>query len=108
MSEVTMEAAAPAAPASTPAPSGYGLGIGPDGTYTPAAQVVAFICGLWTMVLFFPFLILGALLYTNAEPAFESDPRRARKMMLWSWLSVSLLPLLAAAIVGGVVFAINA
>ncbi|MEU5881389.1 hypothetical protein [Spirillospora sp. NPDC047279] len=101
-----MNATAPAAPA--PAPTGFGLGIGPDGTYTRGAQVIAFLFGVWTMLLFFPLLIVGAMLYTNAEAKFPTDPGRARKMVLWSWLSVSILPPVALAVAGGVGFAIAA
>ncbi|MFG2003490.1 hypothetical protein ACGFNU_30455 [Spirillospora sp. NPDC048911] len=96
-----MNAAAPTAPAS------LGLGIGPDGTYTRGAQVVAFLLGLWTMIAFFPLLFPGAILYAKSEETFEANPGRARTMVLWSWLCVSVLPLIPVAIGTGVVIAFN-
>ncbi|GAA2600050.1 hypothetical protein SMC26_19625 [Actinomadura fulvescens] len=99
-----MNAAAPTAPAAT----GFGLGIGPDGTYTRGAQVVAFLLGLWTMLVFFPLLVVGAMLYANAEEVFKTNPGRAKTMVLWSWLSVSVFPPVAAVVALGVVIAVKA
>jgi hypothetical protein len=88
-----------AAPAPAPFSNPYevagpvrGLGIGPDGTYTQGGQILAFLAGLWAMVLFFPALVAGALLYTKAEEVFVKDPIRARTLVLWSWLSITVLP----------------
>ncbi|GAA2439061.1 hypothetical protein GCM10010191_62970 [Actinomadura vinacea] len=83
------------------APS-YGFGVGPDGAYTRTGQVLAFLAGLWTMVLFFPLLFPGALLYARAEEVFEQDPARARTLMLWSWLSITVAPLFGGALLVGV------
>ncbi|MFI0355114.1 hypothetical protein [Actinomadura sp. 9N407] len=103
-----MTEAAPAAPfpayALTPR---LAPGIGPDGTYTQAGQIVAFLCGLWAMVAFFPMLVLAALLYTWAEDGFARDPERSRKLVIWSWLCVTVGPIVGAlvtAIVVGVVW----
>lgn len=70
-------------------------GIGRDGTYTRGGQAVAFVLGLVTMVAFLPGLFLGALLYTAGESRFAQDPERARKLVTWSWLSISALPAVA-------------
>ncbi|MFI0449593.1 hypothetical protein [Actinomadura sp. 6N118] len=99
-----MDAAAPTASS----PASLGLGIGPDGSYTRGGQVVAFLLGLWTMVLFFPLLVVGAMLYARAEEVFEANPGKAKKMVLWSWLSISVLPLIPAVVIGGAMIALNA
>jgi hypothetical protein len=82
--------------AGTPRPA---FGIGPDGTYTRAGQVLAFLCGLWTMALFFPLLFPAAILYTRSEEVFQDDPGRARKLVQWSWLCITLAPATVAAVV---------
>ncbi|MFC5747020.1 hypothetical protein [Actinomadura rugatobispora] len=82
-----------------PTASHPAFGIGQDGTYTRTGQVLAFLAGLWTMVLFFPLLFVGAILYTKAEEVFKDDPARARKLVSWSWLSVTVAPVLAVAVV---------
>jgi hypothetical protein len=79
------------------------FGIGPDGTYTRGGQVLAFIAGLFTLILFFPLLFPGAILYTRAEEVFAENPERARKLVMWSWICVTLvipLALLAALGIG--------
>jgi hypothetical protein len=82
-------------------------GIGPDGAYTRGGQIVAFLFGLWTMVLFFPLLFPGALLYTRAEERFEQSPDRARTLVMWSWLSITVAPLVAALLLVAVVLAVS-
>ncbi|MFF5260388.1 hypothetical protein ACFY4C_15700 [Actinomadura viridis] len=84
---MTEAAPAPAFASPRPAP-----GIGPDGTYTRAGQVLAFLAGLWAMVLFFPLLFAGALLYARAEERFRDDPARARTLVLWSWFAITIGP----------------
>jgi hypothetical protein len=88
-----------AAPAPAPFSSPYeaagprlGFGIGPDGTYTRSGQILAFLAGLWAMVVFFPALVAGALLYTKSEEIFTQDPVRARTLVLRSWLSITVVP----------------
>ncbi|XVQ09219.1 hypothetical protein ACQP1W_42900 [Spirillospora sp. CA-255316] len=103
-----MTEAAPApVPGSPPATAGLpasrpAFGIGPDGSYTRGGQIIAFLCGLWTMVLSFPLLFVGALLYTKAEEVFKDDPARARTLVSWSWLSITVGPVIGAAVVTGV------
>jgi hypothetical protein len=101
-----MTEAAPAASASALTPR-RAPGIGPDGTYTRGGQLAAFLCGLWAMVAFFPLLIVGALLYTWAEDGFERDPERSRKLVVWSWLSITVGPLLGVLVVGLVMFIVT-
>lgn len=100
-----MNEAAPA-PLSSPAFTGTprpAFGIGPDGTYTRKGQALAFLCGLLTMALFFPLLFPGAILYSKAETAFPDDPDKARRLVGWSWLCVTLAPLTAAAVTYAVI-----
>ncbi|MQY06330.1 hypothetical protein [Actinomadura macrotermitis] len=85
-----------------------GIGIGPDGSYTRRGQALAFLCGLWAMIVFLPLLVLGALLYTRAEERFPQDPDGARRLVLWSWLSLTVLPLAPAAVVAGITAALRA
>ncbi|MEW2354472.1 hypothetical protein [Spirillospora sp. NPDC029432] len=73
-------------------------GIGPDGTYTLGGQIVAFLLGLYAMVVFFPALIMAALLYTWAEGRFERDPAGARTRVIWSWVCVSAGPIVGLAV----------
>jgi hypothetical protein len=68
------------------------FGIGPDGSYTRKGQALALACGIVTMVLFFPMLVAGALLYTRAEAVFQDDPDGARPLYTWSWLSITVAP----------------
>ncbi|OLT12849.1 hypothetical protein BJF79_21375 [Actinomadura sp. CNU-125] len=81
------------------------FGIGPDGAYTPLGQTIAFILGVLTMFAFFPLLVVAALLYARAEEQFPNDPKRARTLVNWSWLSV-IVPVVVAA-VAAAVFAIT-
>ncbi|MEV4678250.1 MULTISPECIES: hypothetical protein [Actinomadura] len=90
-----MTATAPIA-ASSPAPS-LAFGIGPDGTYTRAGQVAAFILGTFTTLAFFPLAVAAALLYTRAETRFAEDPARARTLVTWSWLCIGIPVALGAA-----------
>ncbi|GAA4085911.1 hypothetical protein [Actinomadura miaoliensis] len=83
-----------------------GFGIGPDGTYTRGGQVLAFVLGLWAMLAFLPLLFVGAVLYTRAEERFAENPERARHMVTWSWLSVSVLPLVPVVIGVGIYLAV--
>ncbi|MBW8484161.1 hypothetical protein [Actinomadura parmotrematis] len=80
-----------------------GFGIGPDGSYTRGGQAVAYVCAIWATLLFFPLVVVGAMLYTSADLHFAENPERSRRFVFWSWLCVSLFPPLAAALVGGVV-----
>jgi hypothetical protein len=89
----------PAAAVSAARPA---FGIGPDGSYTRGGQVIAFLFGLWTMVLSFPLLFVGALLYTKAEEVFKDDPARARRLVTWSWLSITVAPVVSAAVITSV------
>lgn len=74
-------------------PRNPALGIGPDGSYTRPGQFFAFVLGLLTTLVFMPLTVLAALLYTWAEPRFATDPKRARVLVIWSWLSITVLPL---------------
>ncbi|MER7545267.1 hypothetical protein [Actinomadura sp.] len=87
-----MTETAPAAPAPSLA-----FGIGPDGTYTLAGQIAAFVLGLLTTFVFLPLVVVAALLYTRAETRFAEDPARARTLVNWSWLCITL-PLLLAVV----------
>ncbi|WP_285699453.1 hypothetical protein [Actinomadura sp. NBRC 104412] len=82
-------------------------GIGPDGTYNSGGRFLAFLAGLWTMVAFFPLLFVGAVLYTKAEEIWPQDPERARRLVVWSWASVTWMPLVCAAVVTGVTLALS-
>lgn len=95
--------------ASIPAPSArLGLGIGADGTYTRLGQVAAFVLGLITTFVFLPLVVVAALLYTRAETRFAENPARARALVRWSWLCITLFPVLAAGAIGAVVAGIVA
>lgn len=83
------------------------FGIGPDGTYTRFGQTAAFILGLLTMFVFFPFMVVASLLYARAEERFADDPGRARTLVNWSWLSITAAPALAA-VIAAIVFAVMA
>jgi len=102
-----------AAPAPAPFSGTYeaagtpAFGIGPDGTYTRAGQILAFLAGIWTMVVFFPLLFVGALLYTKAETVFPTAPDRARTLVRWSWLCLTVLPPAAAACVAVLYFGLG-
>ncbi|MFD0687678.1 hypothetical protein [Actinomadura fibrosa] len=85
------------------------LGIGPDGTYTRTGQVFAFVLGLLTTFVFLPLVVVAALLYTNAENRFATnDVQGGRRLVIWSWLSITVLPLLVAGAIAVVVAAIRA
>jgi hypothetical protein len=84
----------PAPPAARRAP-----GIGTDGTYTRLGQVLAFIFALYSMFAFVPMVFLGAILYDRSEAHFAQNPKRARTMVIWSWLSITVLSTLCGAIV---------
>lgn len=90
------EAVSGAVPASAPAPR-LAFGIGPDGTYTRFGQVAAFVLGLLTTFAFLPLVVVGALLYARAETRFGEDPARARTLVNWSWLSITV-PVLVAVV----------
>ncbi|WP_442778628.1 CoA transferase, partial [Actinomadura sp. WAC 06369] len=83
------------------------LGIGPDGTYTRLGQTVAFVLGLLTMVAFFPCLFVSALLYARAEERFADDPERARTLVNWSWIGITV-PVAAGAAAAAIVAAVTA
>ncbi|QXJ20990.1 hypothetical protein AGRA3207_001793 [Actinomadura graeca] len=91
-----MYEAVPHQPAAQPAPAARpALGIGPDGTYTLGGQIAAFVLGLLTMIVCLPLVVVAALLYTSAENRFaEHDLRRGRVLVIWSWLCITVLPLL--------------
>ena len=84
-----------------------GLGIGQDGGYTRTGRVCAFLAGLWTMVLFFPLLVVGALLYARAEEVFADRPDRARTLVTWSWISLTVAPVVCAAATAGVLLLLH-
>ena len=84
------------APAAAPAPS-LAFGIGPDGTYTRIGQAAAFVLGLLTTLAFLPLTVVAALLYTRAETRFAEDPARARTLVNWSWLCVTVPVVIAIA-----------
>ncbi|MFC4049122.1 hypothetical protein ACFOY4_05460 [Actinomadura syzygii] len=95
--------------AAVPAPSRrFALGVGADGTYTRLGQVAAFVLGLITTFVFLPLVVVAALLYTRAETRFADDPARARVLVRWSWLCITLFPLLVAGAIAGLVAAIVA
>ncbi|TYK52294.1 hypothetical protein [Actinomadura decatromicini] len=95
--------------AAVPAPSRrLALGVGADGTYTRPGQAAAFVLGLVTTFVFLPLVVVAALLYTRAETRFADDPARARVLVRWSWLCITLFPILAAGAIGAVVAAIVA
>lgn len=96
------EAVSAAAPVPASA-SGTAFGIGPDGTYTTFGQIAAFVLGLLTMFAFLPLVVVAALLYSRAETVFAEDPARARTLVNWSWLAITVPVVLAAA--GVVLFA---
>ncbi|NKZ03622.1 hypothetical protein [Actinomadura latina] len=81
-----------------PAPS-LAFGIGPDGTYTRPGQAAAFVLGLITTFVFVPLVVVAALLYTRAETRFAEDPARARALVNWSWLCITIPVLLGIAAV---------
>lgn len=89
-----MTETAPAA--SAPVPS-LAFGIGPDGTYTRFGQAAAFVLGLLTTFAFLPLTVVAALLYTRAETRFAEDPARARTLVNWSWLCVTVPVVIAVA-----------
>ncbi|WP_026404565.1 hypothetical protein [Actinomadura rifamycini] len=95
----------PATPSS--AASRRAFGIGPDGTYTRLGQTVAFVLGLLTMVAFFPCLFVSALLYARAEERFADDPERARTLVNWSWIGITV-PVAAGAAAAAIVAAVTA
>ncbi|WP_433463229.1 hypothetical protein [Spirillospora sp. CA-128828] len=86
-----------AAPVAAPRPA---FGIGPDGTYTLFGQVLAFILGLITTFVFLPLVVVAALLYTRAETVFAENPSRARALVIWSWLSITVPVIVAGAVAG--------
>lgn len=87
------------APASVPS---LAFGIGPDGTYTRPGQAAAFVLGLLTTFAFLPLTVVAALLYTRAETRFAVDPARARTLVNWSWLCVTV-PVVVAAVAAAAV-----
>ncbi|MFB4301762.1 hypothetical protein [Actinomadura sp. NTSP31] len=74
------------------------FGIGPDGSYTRGGQAAAFILGLFTTIAFLPLVVVGALLYTKAEATFPADADRARRLVNWSWASISVPVVIGAAV----------
>jgi hypothetical protein len=82
-----------AAPA--PAAPKLAFGIGPDDTYTLSGQIAAFVLGVLTMLLFLPLMVTAALLYTKAETVFPHDADRARRLVNWSWISITAPVVLA-------------
>ncbi len=91
------------APAAAPR---LAFGIGPDGTYTRFGQVAAFVLGLLTTFAFLPLVVVAALLYARAEVRFAEDPARARTLVNWSWLSITV-PVVLAAIAAVVLVALG-
>ncbi|WP_131741107.1 hypothetical protein [Actinomadura roseirufa] len=90
-------------------PARPGPGIGADGSYTLPGQIAAFVLGLLTTLLCPPMAVVAALLYTRAEERFAAgDPGRARRLVVWSWLSVTVLPLALTGSIVAAVFAIKA
>lgn len=89
------------APAAAPR---LAFGIGPDGTYTRFGQTAAFILGLLTTFAFLPLVVVAALLYARAEVRFAEDPARARTLVNWSWLSITV-PVVIAVVAGALVAA---
>ncbi|WP_242905569.1 hypothetical protein [Actinomadura terrae] len=92
-----MYEAVPQQPVFRPAASDHlALGVGADGTYTLGGQVAAFLLGVLTMLLFFPLIVVAALLYTRAEERFASgEVERGRRLVTWSWVCITPLPALA-------------
>ncbi|RFS83196.1 hypothetical protein D0T12_23870 [Actinomadura spongiicola] len=84
MTEAVSSASVPESASSLP------FGIGPDGTYTRSGQVAAFVLGVATMLVFFPLMVVAALLYSRAEIVFQENPRRARSLVNWSWISIAV------------------
>ncbi|MFA1547697.1 hypothetical protein [Actinomadura chokoriensis] len=82
--------------APAPAPS-LAFGIGSDGTYTRLGQVSAFVLGLLTTFAFLPLVVVAALLYSRAEIRFAENPARARTLVNWSWLCITVPVLLGVA-----------
>ncbi|TDC81332.1 hypothetical protein [Actinomadura sp. 7K507] len=83
MTEAVLAASVPAA-----APR-LAFGIGPDGTYTRSGQAAAFVLGTLTMLAFVPLMVVAALLYTKSETVFAENPERARRLVNWSWISIT-------------------
>ncbi|MEV5826341.1 hypothetical protein AB0L25_12255 [Spirillospora sp. NPDC052242] len=100
-------AAAPRSAALAPAAPRLAFGIGPDGAYTRFGQTVAFVLGLLTMFAFLPLLFVSALLYARAEERFADDPERARTLVNWSWLAITV-PVVIGAVTAVVVAAVTA
>lgn len=96
-----------ASAASVPAPGARpAFGIGQDGTYTRFGQVAAFVLGLLTTFIFLPLVVVAALLYTRAETRFADDPARARTLVNWSWLSITV-PVALAVVGAGLAVALG-
>ena len=94
---MTEAVSAASVPAAAPRPA---FGIGPDGTYTRLGQTAAFVLGVLTMLAFVPLMVVAALLYAKSETVFADDPARARRLVNWSWISITapvVIALLAAA-----------
>ncbi|TDB95091.1 hypothetical protein [Actinomadura sp. 7K534] len=87
--------------ASVPAAPRLAFGIGPDGTYTTLGQAAAFVLGVLTMFAFLPLMVVAALLYTKAETVFPEDAERARRLVNWSWVSITA-PVVLASLLGAV------
>ncbi|TDC52713.1 hypothetical protein E1281_18760 [Actinomadura sp. KC345] len=90
MTEAVSAASVPAA-----APR-LAFGIGQDGTYTRLGQTAAFVLGTLTMLAFVPLMVVAALLYAKAETVFADDPARARTLVNWSWISITVPVVIAA------------
>jgi hypothetical protein len=82
------------------------FGIGPDGTYTRTGQTAAFTLGLLTTFAFLPLVVVGAVLYTRAEGIFPADADRARRLVNWSWVSITV-PVVIAVAAGAAVAALT-
>ncbi|TDE34291.1 hypothetical protein [Actinomadura sp. 6K520] len=96
MTEAVSAASGSAASAPYAAPR-LAFGIGPDGAYTRPGQAAAFVLGVLTMFAFLPLMVVAALLYTKAETVFPEDAERARRLVNWSWISITAPVAIAAA-----------
>lgn len=102
MSDVAAPVPAPFPP---PPAAKRAFGIGPDGTYTRTGQILAFVFGLYSMLAFVPMVFLGAILYDRSEAHFPQNPKRARAMVRWSWLSLTVFSTLCGGLIWGSVIA---
>jgi len=75
-------------------------GVTESGEFTRGGVIVAFVAGLWAVIMCLPMAVLGVVISCMGLDRVTSDPKTARSYLRWSWIIFAAAPLGGALIIG--------